>query len=824
MENITLRTLAKRPEDRFASARKMADALKAAIPRIPTGLTVAPTTVEGPRPYVSLMTRLAQESLAPGVPGTELWEAVAPAGQPGASLIVVSPDGQSRRVSLGQQRMLTVGRIEENDLQLDDHKVSRHHARIEFDGQTFTVTDLNSTNGTFLGNSRLLPGVSQPWPPGVTLRIGDHWLKFEVQAVAQPSMAAAPSLGLPGQPSRAVHRAAIILAPEALTVEAGQTTVAQLRILNQGMQVDHFTVAVDGVPPSWVTLPRESMRLTPNEEGVVTLTFHPPREPRSAAGQHKFGVRAIPQNDPRQVTQTGGTLSINPFHELAFEMSPKQVTTGRARLGLANQGNTPASLHITTTDPAEALRIQATPTQLTIKAGEQQTVPLEAAPKKGRPWLGATQHYPFEVAVTPPVGQARKQGGTLIVKPRIPAWVLPLLGLLLICLCAGAGISYKLYNDSLNATATAEAISLAAAVTQTAITDTDGDGLTDLQEKELGTNPQVADTDGDGLNDKQELEYKTDPLKADTDGDDLFDGDEVSYGANPLAVDSDGDTLPDGKEVHELSTSPINSDTDGDGINDNVDDDPGKLPTLTPTPTPTSTPTDTPTPTPTPTHTPTGTYTPLPADTPTHTPTGTYTPTPTRTHTPAPTSGTPDIIKPITLIRPITVRPITLVPVLGWVKVTFEELPNGTPINTNRILSGDEFQTRGLLLLAGAPESSYCADATVAAIRLPESNKPFNYLTTARPDNIIACNTIPVAITFTSPVRKVSLVFAGASTTYTMKAYDSVGNILGTAQQDAVSGGGTFQVTFGSTSTNIKRVTFGHQASTTAVKEIHYWP
>ena len=84
VENITLRTLAKRPEDRFASARKMADALKAAIPRIPTGLTVAPTTVEGPRPYVSLMTHLEEEGIGPLTPGRTRVESTAPgAGQVG---------------------------------------------------------------------------------------------------------------------------------------------------------------------------------------------------------------------------------------------------------------------------------------------------------------------------------------------------------------------------------------------------------------------------------------------------------------------------------------------------------------------------------------------------------------------------------------------------------------------------------------------------------------------------------------------------------------------------------------------------------------------
>lgn len=50
--------------------------------------------------------------------------------------------------------------------------------------------------------------------------------------------------------------------------------------------------------------------------------------------------------------------------------------------------------------------------------------------------------------------------------------------------------------------------------------DTDGDGLTDIKEKEIGTNPQLYDTDGDMLSDyKEYYETKTDPLNKNTDGD-----------------------------------------------------------------------------------------------------------------------------------------------------------------------------------------------------------------------------------------------------------------------------------------------------------------
>lgn len=81
--------------------------------------------------------------------------------------------------------------------------------------------------------------------------------------------------------------------------------------------------------------------------------------------------------------------------------------------------------------------------------------------------------------------------------------------------------------------------------------DTDGDGLTDEQEREIGTEVDNPDTDGDGLNDREEfLTYKTNPLKADTDDDGLNDYEEIRvYGTEPSNPDTDGDGYLDGEEV-----------------------------------------------------------------------------------------------------------------------------------------------------------------------------------------------------------------------------------------------------------------------------------
>jgi hypothetical protein len=63
--------------------------------------------------------------------------------------------------------------------------------------------------------------------------------------------------------------------------------------------------------------------------------------------------------------------------------------------------------------------------------------------------------------------------------------------------------------------------------------DADLDGLSNEEEKTLGTDPNNADTDADGVLDASEKTYKTDPLKADTDGDGYNDGIEIKKGFNP---------------------------------------------------------------------------------------------------------------------------------------------------------------------------------------------------------------------------------------------------------------------------------------------------
>jgi len=119
--------------------------------------------------------------------------------------------------------------------------------------------------------------------------------------------------------------------------------------------------------------------------------------------------------------------------------------------------------------------------------------------------------------------------------------------------------------------------------------DPDGDGLTNEQEREIGTDPLDPDSDGDGLTDGEEDAGVTDPTDPDTDGDGIDDGTETFGDTDPIDPDTDDDGLCDGApelpldaceggedldndgEVDEGETDPTNPDTDGDGLTDGTE-------------------------------------------------------------------------------------------------------------------------------------------------------------------------------------------------------------------------------------------------------------
>jgi pSer/pThr/pTyr-binding forkhead associated (FHA) protein len=86
--------------------------------------------------------------------------------------------GPSERILL-ETPVLTIGRAPDNQLVLSDGKASTHHALIQMHQPNPLLFDLDSTNGTFVNNFRLVSRVPYPLRPGDSVRIGDTVYIFE---------------------------------------------------------------------------------------------------------------------------------------------------------------------------------------------------------------------------------------------------------------------------------------------------------------------------------------------------------------------------------------------------------------------------------------------------------------------------------------------------------------------------------------------------------------------------------------------------------------------------------------------------------------------
>ena len=74
--------------------------------------------------------------------------------------------------------VLTIGRLPDNGLRLEDAQVSRRHAEVRVEGGAAVVTDLGRSNGTFIGGTRLLPNQPHPLADGAVVEIGSFSLVY----------------------------------------------------------------------------------------------------------------------------------------------------------------------------------------------------------------------------------------------------------------------------------------------------------------------------------------------------------------------------------------------------------------------------------------------------------------------------------------------------------------------------------------------------------------------------------------------------------------------------------------------------------------------
>lgn len=592
LEKIILKALEKDPNNRYQSA----DELSRALQRVTMLLAGEGASMSSGGRYFSVLVDehatnpIDISQLIPKQMPMATRYPVANVDAATDRLVIYSEEFPTRVIPLNKD-IFTIGRGDDQDIQLDHKLVSRRHARLErASGEVYRIIDMGSKNGSYLGDYKLVNRVAEIWEPSETVRVGAYWLRIESAKLQAPPPAraavngAAKAAELPAvpaikHPAPEHDKIGLVVSNPTVHVPPGSSVTMPLEVINKSDRVDHFKVDLRGLPPTWYTQPVEALYLLPQNRETTSITFHPPRSSSSSSGGHAFEVRVTARAQRINSVAQQGTLIIEPLHNYVVSLNPERIRRrGVCEVRITNTGNAHGTYTLLARDREQLLRFEMSGKQYTLPPGQTGYVPVRVSPRR-RPLFGRPQPHPFEIVVQPDneALQPQPQTGELIIYPRLSFWSV-LGAALLLFLCAAITLLALLRVSQVaefNQTATAvvqatgfvtNTAAVAMAQTATADADPDRDGLTTTEELALGTDPDSADTDRDGIPDGEEVRV---------------------WGTNPIQRDSDGDNISDGEEVNQLGTNPISNDTDGDTVPDNVDSFPGLLPTPTLTPFPT---------------------------------------------------------------------------------------------------------------------------------------------------------------------------------------------------------------------------------------------
>ncbi len=116
----------------------------------------------------------AQASSATQAMSPTIYQQIRPQAKGNALLMLHAASGP-QAIPL-ESTMLTLGRGLSNDIILEDTRVSRHHAQLRYKNRQFWITDLGSTNGTFVNNERVVESALQN---GDVVSLGGLELTFQ---------------------------------------------------------------------------------------------------------------------------------------------------------------------------------------------------------------------------------------------------------------------------------------------------------------------------------------------------------------------------------------------------------------------------------------------------------------------------------------------------------------------------------------------------------------------------------------------------------------------------------------------------------------------
>ena len=181
----------------------------------------------------------------------------------------------------------------------------------------------------------------------------------------------------------------VALEPTELDLGPGDSGHIEVTIGNASSVIEHYTVAVNGLPQGdTVETAPEVCKLHPGETGRIDLTINCDPQYPPAAGRTVLGVLVTSPYRPEVIRCEELVLHTRAVPALSMAVRPEVIAGrgARADLAVVNDGNTALDVELGGSDPEGAVRLWFSPPRIRLQPRDQATVRVE--PHARRPLSG----------------------------------------------------------------------------------------------------------------------------------------------------------------------------------------------------------------------------------------------------------------------------------------------------------------------------------------------------------------------------------------------------------------------------------------------------
>ena len=345
--------------------------------------------------------------------------------------LIVTRKGESPQYYKLEKSVLVIGREDDADIPIDAQAISRNHARIESRHGKWYVSDLGSTNGTFVSGKRLPANDEQLWKSGHPIQIGPFTLQWQSarDTITDQTLILAPEdfdLNLDellGKDYTSDKKLKLEISDRQAEIKEGDIADVRIRVENLDSISKKLDVELAGLPANWYVISHPTLNLQPGASAELVIKITIPRNSGSTGGEHAF-TTIFKNVHSQDINVIEGHLLVPLYNDFNLELKNREIqNSGTVSIGITNHGNTSDYYKVRVEDAPSALQFSNDKWDTALMPNTSDAISCLVTAET-RPFIGSSKTHNFTIQAKSSSGIEQKQQASIVIAPLVSTWFL----------------------------------------------------------------------------------------------------------------------------------------------------------------------------------------------------------------------------------------------------------------------------------------------------------------------------------------------------------------------------------------------------------------